>query len=68
MEARNLVSRKFQIVESIKTQDSLTFQLEDLESGTIHELKVVETLGLGADNGWYSWTEVHFDGSIIFKT
>lgn len=68
MEAEDLIGKIFHVTGVEKDKYGLTYILRDRENGTEHRLKVSEEQGVGADHGWYHWTEVHFDGSQIFKT
>lgn len=68
MKARDLVGKTFHVVGTEEDKYSLTYILRDRDDGTEHRLKVSEEQGVGADHGWYYWTEVHFDGNRLFKT
>ena len=68
MNAHDLVGRKFEVLDTNKTKEKLTIVVKDLDKNTSHHFVVSEESGLGADSGWYSWTEVNFDGNTIFKT
>ncbi len=67
MIAHDLRGKTFTVVEVFKTKYKLQLLLRD-EAGREHRLITEEKAGLGADSGWYSWTEVTFDGDTLLKT
>lgn len=68
MNAHELIGRKFEVLDANKTDEKLILTLKDLNDGTSHRFVASEESGVGADSGWYSWTEVRFDGDTILKT
>ena len=68
MRARDLIGRKFKVVNVEQDGLHLTLFLEELVSYKQHTLRLSEEGGPKNDHNVPNWTEARFDDLVIFKT